>query len=200
MRLTHFTHVLLALLLLAGAIAAYGVSYHIVEQKSAEAAAAQNAIETKAQDAARAKEAQNQLASLKSDQAQIAQYFVATSDVVPFLTAIESTGHVFGTKVNVVSVASVPGKPHSHLTLSISVTGPFDSVLRTVGALEYSPYDIALQNLTLDTTDAAAGAKSDWSAAATFLVGTTDAPAVKPVKPAVSASSTVSTTTSTTTP
>ncbi len=202
MRLTHFTHVLLALLLLAAAFGAYGLSYHIVDQKTADAAAAQSEIESKALEAAQDRQAQNQLAGLEADEAQVSSYFVQTRDVVPFLTAIEATGHTFGTKVSVVSVSDAPGTPHGHLTISVSVTGPFDSVLRTVGALEYAPYDISLSNLTLDTTDASKGSASDWSAAATFVVGTSDTPAPKaatvaPVKAATSTTATSSTATTT---
>jgi hypothetical protein len=205
MRLTHFTHVLLALLLLAGTFVAYGAAYHIVDKKTADAAAAEAAIATKTQEAARAQEAQEQLAGLAADETQIGQYFVATRDVVPFLTAIESTGRTFGTKVSVVSVSAAPGKPHGHLTLSVSVTGAFDNVLRTVGALEYAPYDITLQNLTLDTAGNTPGAASEWEAAATFMVGTNDATSTKPVggtpaKAAASSTPSVATSTATTTP
>ena len=205
MRLTHFTHVVLALLLLAGAFTAYGFSYHIVDKKSADAAAAEASIKAKAEEATRAQEAQNQLAGLEDDEAQISQYFVATRDVVPFLTNIESIGRTFGTKVNVVSVSAAQGKPHGHLILSVSITGSFDNVLRTVGALEYAPYDIALQSLSLDTTGGAAGAAHEWSAAATFTVGTNDATSTRPVVPAATASTTtpvmpIATSTATTTP
>jgi hypothetical protein len=96
------------------------------------------------------------------------QHFVSASDIVPFLSSLESTGKALGSTVSVVSVGSDTSKTKvGHLNLSLSITGPFDSVIRTLGAFEYSPYDIVLTNLTLNNASA-----SSWTAAAAFSVGT----------------------------
>ncbi|CAN5714080.1 hypothetical protein BH11PAT2_BH11PAT2_09020 [soil metagenome] len=199
MKLTHITHTLLAIVALIIAFSAYGVWYATVSKKSAEAASLASQIQTKHQDSQRVQEAKDQLQKISAQESLVNGYFVATSDVVPFLESLQSTGKSLGSTVQVVSVSADPGKPHSHLNLSLSITGPFDSVVRTLGALEYSPYDAAVQNLTLDTPQTGSGKAAQWTAAATLLIGTTETAQV-PTKTATSTTQTVATSTATTTP
>ncbi|MDB5237093.1 MAG: hypothetical protein JWL88_195 [Parcubacteria group bacterium] len=183
-----FSHLILALVLLALSVAAYGVWFVAVDSENAKARSLAGDIQTKSQDATRIAEAKAALAALSTDEASVSAHFVSPNDIVPFLGGVESAGAALGSKVQVVSVGAAPVvSGEGHLALSVQITGSFDSVLRTLGALEYAPYDIVLTNLTLDTTG------GGWAAAASFNVGTGPAsstPATpKPVVPQASPSS-----------
>lgn len=173
-------HLILAALALILAISAYGVWFVMVDTENAHARTLAGEIHTKGQDAERIVQAKAALAALATNEDSIAQHFVAGSDVVPFLGSLETTGKALGSKVEVVSVgADTGGKSQGHLNLSLHITGSFDSVVRTLGALEYAPYDIVLTNLSLDTAS-----PPTWSVAATFSVGTgATATSTTPKKP-----------------
>lgn len=173
MNIKPYTHVIIMVLVFIGALSLYGAWYSRVGSESANVVSLQSQIHAKQETAARAQEAKTQLNHALSDNASITGYFVNTNDVVPFLETLQSTGATFGSKVSVESVSSVPSQPHTLLQLSVSITGPFDSVERTLGAIEYEPYDTTVTSVTLDTPG---GAKSapQWTAAVTMNVGTID--------------------------
>ncbi|MDB5245121.1 MAG: hypothetical protein JWN90_226 [Parcubacteria group bacterium] len=195
MKLTHITHALLTIVVLIIAFSAYGIWYTTVSRKSAQAASLAVEIQTKHQDSQRIQAAKDELQKISSDESLVNGYFVSTNDVVPFLETLQSTGKKLGSEVQVVSVSADPGKPHAHLNLSLSITGPFDSVVRTLGALEYSPYDASLQSLTLDTPQTGTGKAVQWTAAATFFIGTTNSPQTPVVAPTAAAVPVATTTT-----
>ncbi|HEV7121750.1 MAG TPA: hypothetical protein VGN56_02915 [Candidatus Paceibacterota bacterium] len=168
----------LAFLLLVAGIGAYGIWFVAVDTENAHARDLAGQIQTKSQDATRIAEAKATLAALATDEASVGSHFVSTDDVVPFLSGLQNTGSALGSKVEVASVGAVPVQAgQGHLNLSLHITGTFDSVLRTLGALEYAPYDMRLTNLSLDTAS-----KGVWSASASFSVGTGPA-STTPAKP-----------------
>jgi hypothetical protein len=170
--------IILTAILLVVAIGAYGTWFIQVDSENAKARALAQEIQTKSQDASRIAEAKAALAALAINENSVSTHFVSAK-VVPFLGGIESTGAALKSKVNVVSVGAAPvDAGQGHLNLSVQITGTFDSVLRTLGAIEYAPYDIHITNLTLDTS-----APGIWSAAASFSVGTGPASST-PAKPA----------------
>lgn len=174
MKLKPYAHALAMLAVFVGALSAYGAWYGQVGKESAKDISLASDIQAKTQNAAHAQQAETQLARALSDRASITGYFVSTNDVVPFLETLQTTGAAHGTKVEVESVSAEPAKPHTLLQLSVRITGPFDSVERTLGAIEYEPYDTTLTNLTLDTPGASGGAAPIWTAAVTMNVGTID--------------------------
>lgn len=177
--LIHLVLALVALLVVAGA---YGAWYVAVDTENAKARDLSSQILTKSQDASRIAQAKAALAALATDEAAVSTHFVSPGDIVPFLGGLQSAGAALGSKVDIVSVGAAPAAAgEGHLNLSVHILGTFDSVLRTVGAFEYAPYDIRLTNLSLDT-----GAKGQWSAAASFSVGTGPASST-PAKPAAPA-------------
>lgn len=174
MNLKPYTHVIIMAAVFIGALSLYGAWYARVGEESANAVSIQSQIQAKQQTAARAQEAKTQLNHALADRAAITGYFVNTNDVVPFLETLQSTGTKFGSKVAVESVSSQPAKPHTLLQLSVSITGSFDGVERTLGAIEYEPYDTTITSVTLDTPGGTKGAPQ-WTAAVTMNVGTIDA-------------------------
>lgn len=168
-----------AAVMLVLAIGAYGLWFVVVDTESAQARSLAGQINTKGQDAERIAEAKTALAALAVNEDAIKTHFVSANDIVPFLSSLESTGTALGAKVDVVSVgADTSAGKVGHLNLSVHITGPFDSVMRTIGAFEYAPYDIVLTNLTFDTTGS-----SIWSAAVNLSVGTGMIASSTPKKP-----------------
>jgi len=172
MKRTALIQLSLALLLLASVLGAYGFWYASVGKASVEAAALSEAMQTKSQDSARVAAAKVALESLSEDEAAMRAYLVREQDIVPFLGTLEQTGTSLGAVVEVVSVSTARKDERSQIQLSLKITGSFDAVLRTLGAIEYGPYDSAIQSVTFDTVPAEVGSPSSWTAAATFTLGT----------------------------
>jgi hypothetical protein len=84
---------------------------------------------------------------------------------VQFINDIESRGSKLGATVSVSSVSAGDSSAHASLSLALSVSGSFDAVMRTMGAIEFAPYDIRVENLSLNQAD------KTWQADATVLVG-----------------------------
>lgn len=172
MKRTALIQLSIALALLASVLGAYGFWYASVGKSSVEAAALSEAIRTKSQDSARVAAAKVALESLSEDEAAMRAYLVREQDIVPFLGTLEQTGTTLGATVEVVSVSTERKNERSQIQLSLKITGSFDAVLRTLGAIEYGPYDSAIQSVTFDTVPSEAGAATSWTAAATFILGT----------------------------
>lgn len=173
MKFKHYTHVAIMLVVLLGVFTAYGAWYAQVGKASSDAISLATQIQERRQSQASAQEAKDQLERALVDEASITGYFVDTDDVVDFLGSLQATGNAQGTNVEVVSVSAEPARPHGVLVLALRITGTFDSVLRTLGAIEYQPYDTVLTGLTLDTTDGGVAARQ-WEAAATLRVGNSE--------------------------
>lgn len=191
-----FIHFIGALILLALVGTLNFFWYGMVNAETAQASTLAGEIKAKADDSTRAAEAKAELAALASDQASMQQYFVSTNDVVPFLQELQTTGSYLGSNVQIASVSATPGTPYGQLTLSLGIVGSFNSVMRTLGSIEYGPYDTAISTLSFDApVDGSASSSPQWTANAVFTVGTeTGMPVATPT-----ASSTTATTTATTT-
>lgn len=166
----------LALAVLVGVLTAYGAWYVVVGQASATSAALATEIETKTQESARVASAREALETLATDEASIQAYFIRQEDIVTFLERLESSGTALGSVVEVVSVGAEDGDERPHIRLSLKITGSFDAVMRTLGAIEYGPYDSAITSVTLDTLPSENGPSGRWTAAATLTLGTRTAP------------------------
>lgn len=152
------------------AIALYVAWYAYVGNATAEAVRLEAEIGAKTQETERARTAENVLSDLETSASRVEDYFVAREDIVPFLEELERSGRALGTGVNVASVTEMPATPHNRFVIAVQITGTFDNVVRTLGTIEYSPYDIVLQSLTLDTAPGLAAA-GEWTAAVTLSVG-----------------------------
>ncbi len=164
----------LALALLVGSCVAYGFWYAGVRAMSARSEALNIELGERTADSARVIAAKEALQNLAADEATVRQYLIRPGDVVAFLEELEGTGSALGATVEVVSVSAEQGTGRGTIALSTKITGSFDAVLRTLGAIEYGPYDSRITGLTFDTVSPGA-----WTAAASFTIGTqaTQAPA-----------------------
>jgi hypothetical protein len=183
MNIRPYSHALGAIVLFLITLSVYGAWYAYVEKTSAVAAGLVNEIATKKESGARIQDAKNQLERATSDGAAVEAYFVDTDDVVPFLESLQGIGERLGSEVTVESVSAQPAKPHTVLQLALRITGTFDSVERTLGAIEYQPYETVLTNVTFDTPQAGGEVAPIWTAAVTLKIGTTEVTGVATTTP-----------------
>lgn len=163
-----------SLLLLVAVATAYGFWYSIVTTESTNAGDLATKITQQSDATSKIAAAKSELVQLNNQEAAVDQYFVETNDLVPFLEQLQSIGKFLGTKVQVASVSATPGDPYGTLTLSVSVTGTFDAVLRTIGSIEYQPFNITISSLSFTMPTAPGGTASSspqWTAAAIFSIG-----------------------------
>ena len=162
-----FLRLVLALLVLLGSLAGYGAWYAAVSAQSTAAADIENKISVKRDAASRIDSARAALSEISGDEASVQNYFVSENEVVAFIDALEARGRAQGASVSVLSVANDKIATHPALSLSLRVTGTFDAVMRTVGSIEYSPYDLSLKTLSLGLDG-----KNAWHADLSIVVGT----------------------------
>jgi hypothetical protein len=165
---------LVALGVLAIVCGIYALWYYEVEREAKQSAELQAQIQATIESAVTAAETSDTLASLAADEAAIEGYRIKLADIVAFLERIEATGRSLSTSVEVVSVADKPGSD-GRMALTVRVIGSFDAVLRTLGAIEYGPYDSKVTTLTFDTPETGGA----WTAIAALSVAV-DATASKP--------------------
>lgn len=114
-------------------------------------------------------------AAISADSKKVlADYFVDTAGVVAFLEGIQSVGTTTGARITVDSVERDSGDA-SRLVLSIRADGSFDSVMRTMGAIEYGPHALTLSNASLTAKQGATASTTAWTAAMIFGIETNDA-------------------------
>lgn len=148
------------------AIIGYGIWNTILSAKSAEVASLESDIRTKTEKANRLAATRTMLADIAGDEAAIQGYFIPETGVVAFIDSLESHGRTLGGAVSVssVSVDNTPTLPL--LTLSLTIKGTFESVMRTLGAIEYAPYTLVVSELAIIQDD-----KNVWHADIKIVVG-----------------------------
>lgn len=167
-RVAHI-HVVIALALALVSLGGYVISYVLfsgARQASWEAEAEVMRIEE--EDRA-ITEAQSAIQELETDEAILRSYFVEEEEIVGFLEELERVGSAQGSTIEVVSVTPA-SQADARLTLALRIEGSFSVVMRTLGSLEYGPWDIRTKDVTLDTLSDDESAQ--WTAAAVFTVGT----------------------------
>ena len=89
---------------------------------------------------------------LAADEAAVGQYFVGEDDVPAFINVLESRVRARGATISIASVAKNGTGLETTLALAVVVTGTFEQVMQTVGAIEHLPYatKIASVNIVRD--------------------------------------------------
>jgi len=160
-----FTHLVFAVLVCAAAAVGYGFWYAAVGAESAAVAQIESDIVTKTETTAHIASARASLAEIAGDEATMRGYFVPETGIVSFINGLESAGQKQSAVVNVVSVSSGTVNSRPALTFVLTVKGSFDAVMRTVGVIEYAPYDLSVTSLSVQQDTKA------WRADLTLLVG-----------------------------
>jgi hypothetical protein len=166
---------------LIGALVICGVTsigfsawYAFVADKSAAVMNLEKQIAIKTQTEGRIISARATLADLVNDEAAVQSYFIPEASIVGFINGLEARGRAQGAFVSVLSVAAAPVGGRPALTLTLSVKGAFDAVLRTVGSIEYSPHSLSVSTLAL-----AQDAPGSWRADLKLIVGSVGLPVTK---------------------
>ena len=160
---------LASLLLLSVALGIYTVLRGAVNGKSVTVAQIGQQITTKSAEAARLVSVRARLGALADEEREINSYFVPETRIVAFIDELQSRGAVLGASVEIASVAAQPkkGVVRPTLLIALSIQGSFDVVMRTLGSIEYAPYDLRVTSLTL-AKDADTGS---WLASVNLAVG-----------------------------
>ena len=151
------------------ALGAYAYWYYMLTVATGQVTALAAQVNQRSADETTAGEAVDELKQLSASAGDIQNYFVVPDNIVAFLESQQSLGTSLGAQVSVVSVTATQN-PRPHLDLALTVSGSYAAVMRTVGAIEFSPYDITVNSLNLSTTNT--GPTQGWSAAMALSVGT----------------------------
>ena len=115
------------------------------------------------------------LAEVAAQEAALKSYIVPETGAIALIDDLESRGRALGALVEIDSVVSSPPKARPALLFSLTITGAFDAVMRTLGAIEYAPYDLTVTGFTLSQD---AEGEPSWIANVQLTVGSaTSSPA-----------------------
>lgn len=167
-------HLFSALVICGIAFVGYGAWYMTVVSLSSTAADLQNQIDAKTESASRIASARAAIAEIGNDEAVVQNYVVSEDGVVAFITDLEARGKALGAVVDVLSVSKGTEGARTKLVFLLAVKGTFDAVMRTLGSIEYAPYDLSLSGVLLGQD-----AKDSWHADLKLLVGSTSASTTK---------------------
>lgn len=193
------TQLIAAIVICTLSLIGYGILYGVISAKSVEVGNLETQIETKTEAATRIVSARAAIAEISGDEMAVQNYFVPETSVVSFIDSLQARGRAQGTEVGVLSVSSNSGA-HQTLTLSLTVKGSFDALMRTIGTIEYAPYALSISSLTV-----AQDSKNAWHAALIVVVGSipqtaaTSTPSVPVVVPTTIKTTPVATSTTKTT-
>lgn len=155
----------LAFAIFGASIGAYFFLYSLISDKSLTVASLEQQINDQTATTERVAAARAALAEIAGDEAVVQSYFVPEAGVVSFINSLESIGSSLGTQVSINSVSASGAGSRAQLALSLSVGGSFDGVMRTLGAIEYAPYDLSVTNI------AVSGDAKGWRGTANLIVG-----------------------------
>ena len=170
---SHFIHALITLALCVVTLVGYGFWYAAVANKSAAVASMQDQIDTKTESAARVASARTALAEIAGDESAVRSYFVPETEIVSFIDDLVARGRALSATVKILSVSADNSRNQSTLSFSLTVKGTFDSVMRTVGMVEYAPYNLSIAKLSVGKDG-----KDIWHADIELLVGSVPASSV----------------------
>jgi len=157
---------MLALVVAGAAVSGYAAWFHAISQKSSYVASLQNQIVTESGNVNRIAAARVALTEIAGDETNVQNYFVSESEVVTFINGLEALALAQKATVSVLSVSTGGTPAQPTLLLALTIQGTFDAVMRTVGAIEYAPYDVFISKLGVQQD-----AKDSWNATLSLVVG-----------------------------
>ena len=155
-----------AFLLAMGAIAGYSAGYVALSQKSIDVADLQSKITAVSNTINRTTSAHTTIAKVSADEADIKGYFVSEAQIASLVSDFEARGLAQKASVTVTSVSADTQSSRPAYLIGLTVQGTFDAVARTIGAIEYAPYDLSLKSLVFEHD-----LKGAWHASLSLLVG-----------------------------
>ena len=150
----------------AVALSLYGYWYAVISEKSVRVAELQGQIDAKTETAKRIASARATLSDIADDEATVKNYFVPETGVVPFINDLEKRARAQNASLKVLSVSTAGGAKQPVLMLSLAVEGTFDAAMRTVGAIEFAPYDLVISKFSMGENG-----KGVWNVSFEIMVG-----------------------------
>jgi hypothetical protein len=86
---------------------------------------------------------------LVADEATIEQYFVGEDNVPAFVNVLEARVRARGATISIASLSKSGAGLETTLALAVTVTGTFEQVMQTVGAIEHLPYATKLTSVNV---------------------------------------------------
>ena len=166
---SHFINLCVAIGIAFASFIVYWLWYSAIASESTIVASLQNQIDTKAEKISRIASARTALSEISGDEASVRNYFISETGVVAFINGLEAQGQKQGAVVSVLSVSTGTKNGQSTLLLSLTIKGTFDAVMRTIGVIEYGPYDISVSELSFVQDD-----KNSWHADLKLVVGSSN--------------------------
>jgi len=154
--------------LLTLALTGYASFRDVVANKSVAVDSLSGEIQQRSDATSRIVAARSALGELAGNETAVQNHFVSQAGVVHFINDLQGRGSALGTTVDIASVAATSDKQRPMLRLAINIRGTFDAVLRTLGSIEYAPYDLSITRLSLNLD-----VKGAWVASADLSVGST---------------------------
>jgi len=160
-----------SLLIFCIALGGYAWWYSAVRAESLSYTDLQTQIAQKTALTEQLKSTEGALKNLSDEENLVENYFVSGANIVTFIEDLERRGDAIGATVHVASVAPTPGR-HDSLSLDLSISGSFSEVMKTIGAIEYAPYDITVSSVSVNGIQGQdqKGIES-WNAGMTIVVG-----------------------------
>ncbi len=161
-----FLYLMVWLIVCGATFVGYGMWYLTIAEASSTVAHLQQQIDTKTRASDRVALARATFAEIADDEAAVQSHFVPETGVVTFINALETIAYGQKAKMKVLSVSTGEGAKQPTLLFSLTVSGTFDAVMRTIGAIEYAPYDLSVTKLSVTQ-----GEKNFWRADLDIVVG-----------------------------
>ena len=165
----------LSVVMLVSAGTAYSLAYYWLTKSTAELTVLEQKVNAETVQVERIKRAQEGVSGgLTSDEELVQHYFLNKQELVPFLEHLQNTGKILGSTLQVNTITETKVDSRTRIQLAFTVTGSFDAVMRTLGALEFAPYDGVLTGLNLSTSNAGTASSTvhGWSAVGTLSLAT----------------------------
>ncbi len=163
-------------------ISLYAYMYNAVSASYSRAVLARSVVDSQKQDTVDETATQLLYDDTAADRARLASFFLNEGQAVSFIENLEQIGSQVGSAVNLSSVSADDTsslKPGSFASIraTVSVSGSWQSVMRTLELSEILPYQASIDNVGLNETTSGTGkaAKQIWQASynvtAAVLVG-----------------------------
>jgi hypothetical protein len=147
-------------------LVSYAIWYSVITEKSNDVSGLERQIQAKTGASDRSNVTSDDLDLVAASEASVQSYFVPETAAATFIDGLQARGLQFAATTSILSVSAQSLANQPMLALSLTITGTFDSVMRTVGAIEYAPYAISIRSLSLGQV-----AKNSWQASLSILVG-----------------------------
>jgi Tfp pilus assembly protein PilO len=164
------SHIVIACIICAMVFLVHGFLYTVIAKKSTTAAELQNQIDLKREKIKNIASSRAALSGIAKEESVVNKYFVSESEVVSFIADLQASGLSQGAVVKVLSVSTGNANMRPSLTLSLTIAGAFDAVMKTVGMIEYSPYYLTISKFSISKDD-----KKTWKSDIEIVAGSIQA-------------------------